>query len=190
VSRRPKDDGFTLVELLVAMTILGLVMAAITGVLYNAMFTSSRTNARINESSDRQRLSLWLARDVENAKGWSTSTGTCTPAGNRLVLALTWTDKTVTATNTREINYSATPVSGNYETLVRSSCTNGTRATQSVGMWVTPSPVSPGTPSEVVTCLDAAYAAIACTSTSVRSITLTITESGGSFSATGTRRAS
>lgn len=64
VPGRGKDAGFTLVELLVAIAITGIVLGALTQVVIVFLRTSDQTTARLIESRDAQVTSSYFALDV------------------------------------------------------------------------------------------------------------------------------
>lgn len=72
LSRR--DDGFTLVELLVAISVLGLLLSAITGSIFVGMRTAARTEDRLTESNDELTATGYFADDVQGAKSVTVST--------------------------------------------------------------------------------------------------------------------
>jgi prepilin-type N-terminal cleavage/methylation domain-containing protein len=59
------DSGFTLVELLVSIVILGAIMAPLTGVVIGFFKNSAATQARLNESHDAQITAAYFAQDVQ-----------------------------------------------------------------------------------------------------------------------------
>jgi prepilin-type N-terminal cleavage/methylation domain-containing protein len=66
-SRRTRgDDGFTLIELVMSVAILGIVSAALLGIVFQYVKTTSDTSARLNESTDEQFVSTYWQNDVSS----------------------------------------------------------------------------------------------------------------------------
>ncbi|HWJ66052.1 MAG TPA: prepilin-type N-terminal cleavage/methylation domain-containing protein [Nocardioides sp.] len=61
-----RDDGFTLMEVMVAVAILGIIAAALTGVVISYLKTSGITRARLTESTDQQFISTYWQNDVSS----------------------------------------------------------------------------------------------------------------------------
>lgn len=65
--RRPAgDSGFTLVELLATISIMGFVVAGLTGILFNYLRTTTDTQSRMTESLDLQFVTAYWQRDVSS----------------------------------------------------------------------------------------------------------------------------
>lgn len=64
VGGRAGDDGFTLIELVVTVAIVGFVVVALTGVVLGYLKTTVSTQARMTESHDIQFASAYWQRDV------------------------------------------------------------------------------------------------------------------------------
>jgi Prokaryotic N-terminal methylation motif len=60
-------DGFTIVELLIGMTIMVILIGAIASALVVGLKTTDQTTARMDESHDAQISSAYLAKDVQSA---------------------------------------------------------------------------------------------------------------------------
>lgn len=63
---RRDDDGFTLIEMVISVAILGIVSAALLGVVVQYAKTSRDTSARLNESTDEQFVSTYWQNDVSS----------------------------------------------------------------------------------------------------------------------------
>jgi prepilin-type N-terminal cleavage/methylation domain-containing protein len=61
------DEGFTLVEILISMSILAILIAAVGGALIISLRTSDVTNDRFAQSHDVQIASAYVANDVQSA---------------------------------------------------------------------------------------------------------------------------
>jgi prepilin-type N-terminal cleavage/methylation domain-containing protein len=64
--RTPGDDGFTLIEMVITVAILGIISATLLGVVLQYLKTTSDTSARLNESTDQQFISAYWQNDVSS----------------------------------------------------------------------------------------------------------------------------
>jgi prepilin-type N-terminal cleavage/methylation domain-containing protein len=62
-----QDEGFTLVELVISVAILGAVMTAIVAAMTVALKTNKETGDRLTSSRDLQFASTWFGDDVQGA---------------------------------------------------------------------------------------------------------------------------
>lgn len=74
---RRSDGGFTLVELLVAITILGIIMGAIGAMIATAFRTSSTVSDELNASRGPKLVARYWPADVENAVDVQPGAGGC-----------------------------------------------------------------------------------------------------------------
>ena len=135
------DDGFTLVELVVTVGILGIIVVPLTGVVLAYLRNTVDTQARLTESHDVQFAAAYWQRDVASI-GVRSSTydtvshsfpleqsvalGSCAlPAGASVVVTLAWSEFTsMTSTDppaTVKVTYAARSVGGVFE-LLRVRC--------------------------------------------------------------------
>src|SRR4051812_29139683 len=77
--QRDLEGGFTLTELLVAISILGILVAAMAVAFVVSGNSTAQTTQRFKESHDAQIASAYLATDVQSAKVITDST--CGSAG-------------------------------------------------------------------------------------------------------------
>jgi len=166
------EAGFTLVEVLMTVAILGIISLPLTNAMVVGLRTSDRTASVLVTSADRQMLANYLPPDALSATGGTTGAGTgcLNPSGAR-VLLLTWSETTLIqpsiVTKTYASDYRLVPV-GTTNKLVRDRCEVGTAA-------------------EEVT---VAHAAASATATPVSPFAITVTDSmGESYTVSGTRRA-
>ncbi len=135
------DDGFTLVELVVTVGILGMIVVPLTGVVLAYLRNTVDTQARLTESHDVQFASAYWQRDVasigvrsstyDNASHsfplqQSVQLAPCgLPAGASAVVTLAWSEFTsLTSTDppaTVKVTYAARSAGGVYE-LLRVRC--------------------------------------------------------------------
>jgi prepilin-type N-terminal cleavage/methylation domain-containing protein len=59
-----REDGFTLIELVLSVAILGIISTALTGVVFSYLKVSGATEARLTESTDQQFVSAYWQTDV------------------------------------------------------------------------------------------------------------------------------
>jgi prepilin-type N-terminal cleavage/methylation domain-containing protein len=96
--------GFTLVELLVAVTILGIIMSTLTAALIAFLHNGETNNHRGDNAAKASILADYLDRDFASAAAMTTTASgqTCSsPVGAppTLVFQLTWQDWTASTTN-------------------------------------------------------------------------------------------
>jgi prepilin-type N-terminal cleavage/methylation domain-containing protein len=84
---RTDESGFTLVELMIGMAIIGLLIGAVGSALIVVLRTTEVTNKRMSQSHDVQITSAYLANDVQSASNVDASTATtnCSSAFTTLV---------------------------------------------------------------------------------------------------------
>lgn len=111
------DAGFTLVELLVVIAMLGIIGYPLTESLILGLRTTDATAASSSRSVAIQGLSSYFTGDAQSAETVSTTDSSC--ATEPVFLNLEWSDKMTT----RKVSYSLDPVSGPEQDLIRWSCT-------------------------------------------------------------------
>ncbi len=67
LSRGPRDGGFTLVELLITVVILGLVFSSVTGIMLVSLRTAGDSDTRLTESNDLLRVTRYFTGDALGA---------------------------------------------------------------------------------------------------------------------------
>lgn len=193
---RDRQSGFTLVELLVSIAVLGIVMSAIATALLVAMKSTAATATTLGESGDLQVAEAYFANDVGGANSMA-NTGPPHCGAGTLVIELSGPDfdpATLTP-QSRVISYvattTATPGGSSVTELHRLACVGAGSA------------AAPLIPSEdvkiadelseaappVAVCTDAA-GTLGCSDVSTAA-TLTMTsDSGEQFAISGTRETS
>lgn len=189
-------DGFTLIELVVTVAILGIVMVALVGVVFEYLRVSNSTSTRQTESTDQQFVSAYWQQDVsslgvhgftpnstpqlpEQQSVWTGSAPAGVPAGcagvANTVIGFAWNeypsgvaDPEDTWTDAR-VNAAvyATRVAGNQTQLWRTRCGGGSTTSTILARYLTQTPK--------VTCVASDGTSTSCTSTSPLPATVTIT---------------
>ncbi len=119
--RRNSDAGFTLIELMVAIAILGFIMLPIASGFFVGVRSINDTSNRFKASTDAQLLSIYLPPDVESATSATTTSSGCTGLVGTAKLQL------VNAASTYKIVYTLSTASP--WTLTRYVCSTGAAAT-------------------------------------------------------------
>jgi prepilin-type N-terminal cleavage/methylation domain-containing protein len=76
------ESGFTLVELLIAVVVMGMIVTVIGAAVNVGLRTMDDTSNRLTSSTDAQLLSIYLPKDVQSASVAVTSGITCSGASN------------------------------------------------------------------------------------------------------------
>ncbi|QYJ04592.1 prepilin-type N-terminal cleavage/methylation domain-containing protein [Nocardioides panacisoli] len=188
------EDGFTLVELVMTVAILGIVVAGLSGVVIQYLKTAGTTQARLTESVDQQFVSTYWQQDVSSlgrrgyapaaadpfpsqSSVWvgSSPPGCGGPVGT-VVIGFGWQDypsaendpdQAWTATVSHVAKYVATTTDGQTR-LTRVRCLGGSVTdTHVVARHLTAAPT--------VACHDSVGALTPCTSASPLPATVTLT---------------
>jgi prepilin-type N-terminal cleavage/methylation domain-containing protein len=140
IRRGRGDDGFTLIELLVSIVILGVVMAAVTGVVISYLKDTNSTVGRLQESHDAQISAAYFTQDAESAGLRATatpfalqssidnSTGSwsypCATAGTTPVIRFVWNDYPDVSGNPGQVRV-AYVINSAHTQLHRLTCNSG-----------------------------------------------------------------
>lgn len=92
----PRDDGMTLVELLLSMSIITVIVTAISGAYIAFLSNAAETTGRDDHSGGMSILTTYLDRDLASADDFGAASS-CVVAGATPKLQLTWTEYTATA---------------------------------------------------------------------------------------------
>ena len=136
-ARMSGDGGFTLVEIIIAVSLLGLVTGAGTASLLTATSAARSSTQNSHESNDAQLISAFLVKDAQAAGGTDPATGaadanlgisfvdgaSCAPAGV-LKAQFRWIDR-VAASGTLHTNAASYSLDTATHQLSRRSCRDG-----------------------------------------------------------------
>jgi prepilin-type N-terminal cleavage/methylation domain-containing protein len=179
-----REDGFTLIELMVAMAIMAIIMLPLTAGVIVGLRTSDETSNRLAGSNDAQLLSIWFPPDVQSTGNLNTdvvATPTvnteCSGINNAVRLKWRATEVAGGSASTYIAAYAISQSSTGDWRLLRYYCVNG------------------GTASTHVVARNLKNATAVAISTSTTKVTMTVTEKATAtdptsytFSVSGNRR--
>jgi hypothetical protein len=119
---RKGEEGVTLQDVLIAMTITGMLMVTLVGIIFSAFHTLGGAEAHITQSNGATLVASWFGPDVQNTISVATNVteGSACPSPRVVDLLLTTsTDGSSTISYYRGTG-------ANASTMYRRSCTNGT----------------------------------------------------------------
>lgn len=131
---RRADNGFTLVELVIALALSSLIVGVITAALITSLNVSNSTTAQVNDSNEAGLASSFLFRDAQSAGGIVPTTAMtsatlgvsttdwagCTQGTAALVVRFSWIERGSTPASSNVVTYA---FSGS--TLSRQICKDG-----------------------------------------------------------------
>ncbi len=102
-----KQKGFTLLEVLVAVAVGGILMAGILGTIHQVVLGTGRSNSQVVALTEINRAALQIRKDIQMAHNTDLSDGSPVPQGS---LVLDWIEYTgfegTTANRSHESSYS------------------------------------------------------------------------------------
>jgi prepilin-type N-terminal cleavage/methylation domain-containing protein len=186
-------NGFTLVELVIVITVMPVVIGAISLGLISIFSLQSGVSGRLTDTGDAQVTSSTFLKDVQSST-WLTTSSTAECGSGIQLLGLAW-DGSASANAQSIVSYVAVANAGSSSySLYRQICTSGASATPSgtvtIATDVSPNEVSPPLPL-VINCVSshsdcATTAASSWASTvNVTSVQLTVTETRSLIAGSG-----
>ncbi len=124
---RRSDEGVTLIELILAITLSSIILAATFTAIVAGLKNTNDTNVRLNESHDTQLVESYLPQDLQSAtsafvaKTDPTGCSNSGPASSVNLVSLRWAETIGAATTNFAVSYRVEPASGEWQ-LVRYSC--------------------------------------------------------------------
>ena len=198
------DGGFTLIELIISVAILGLIMTAITSAIFVSLTQLTSSEKRLWESNDLRLVASRFSTDVSGANTFETSatTATASACGNVAVastlLEITGTrfnpdsppatpGVALTTTITTYVTAAGTdPATLELRRLVCTSGPAGTATTtQTLARGLADGTVN-GRPGPVVVCTNIGGSTVACDATTAAVVKLTLTPASGDTQLTTT----
>lgn len=185
-----ETGGFTLVELVVVVGVLGVVMAGITSILLVSMKSTEQAKEQLNESGGLRIASVYFNPDVHSADVIANSGAAgCVEApgnANNLVVQLTGTDAIANDPQTLRTSTVSYVLTDSGSSLTRYECFDGAPPAD---VTVVSEGLAPGNPPSVA-CRKRNGTAVVCSDTTATSITVTTTSaaSGTQHSMTAARR--
>ena len=104
-----KQKGFTLIEIVLALAVGGMVMAAVMAGIYQVVWGTARTNDQVAALTDVNFATLWIKKDLQMAQETNLTDGDSNPQST---VVLSWIDNTGWATENESFHSSNYSLSG------------------------------------------------------------------------------
>jgi prepilin-type N-terminal cleavage/methylation domain-containing protein len=88
-----KQEGFTLIEMIIALTLAAIIVTAVTMVTFQVINGSARSNNHMTAIREVQNAGYWVSRDFSMAQTWDDVDNPVTPALE--IFTLEWTEQLV-----------------------------------------------------------------------------------------------
>jgi prepilin-type N-terminal cleavage/methylation domain-containing protein len=98
------DDGFTLIEVLIAMFIMSIVFTVVSVAFIVAQQSTNESTTRLLESQDGALTSAYFGRDAESAPSVAVAP-LCGTATGTPVVSMTWTETLASGNTTYNVDY-------------------------------------------------------------------------------------
>jgi Tfp pilus assembly protein FimT len=184
---RRSEAGVTLIELMLAVMLLGIIIVPLTSAMITGLITTGEARARLSESRSPLFTSAFFADDAQSSDVNGISVGPTPACGSGTnVVSFTWTEDTTQY----QASYVTTTTNGT-PVLKRNFCSGGAPDVSTLAPVLTDPAVTPPT----VTCTDAAGTVVSCAvgTSAIRRIELDATtpnrENDPFFKMIATRRA-
>jgi prepilin-type N-terminal cleavage/methylation domain-containing protein len=119
--KHSQSDGFTLVELLIAMFIMVIVFGAVSASFALSLRSSDESTQRLAESQDADFTDSYFTKDAQSADTVSSTTANCGSGTGPVIVAFSWSDTSATKNVTYQLGTGAQS-----SQLTRYACDGGT----------------------------------------------------------------
>jgi prepilin-type N-terminal cleavage/methylation domain-containing protein len=161
--QRIRDEGgMTLIELMIAISVLGVILVPVTTSFLLGILESTSAKERTADSSSAQLISSYLLADIQSSQSVATSGSGCGGGAGTVKLQIAWTDPDPAGDHDVVVAYVDQPAAAaGQRELHRYICTTTGGSTASDSSILA---LNLDTSTFAVTCKDAAGATVACAS--------------------------
>jgi prepilin-type N-terminal cleavage/methylation domain-containing protein len=126
---RRNESGFTLIELIIAVVILGIIIVPLTGAIIDGLNTTTEAQSRLSETRSPMFSSVFFADDAQSVDPGGIQVGGSSPAcpsgGGQNVVSFTWVEQNAGQSPAQYRSSYIIQTVGPKKTLVRTFCKGG-----------------------------------------------------------------